>query len=280
MDSSKTYPAPVRKEVLPLLGAAMFGLLMTAVMVARTPSLASGTDFHSAARTRTVVKKLMKAPVHKAPEPLLSVVRQDDIRLNQQVIADQTLRSLPSHCRENLQNFYVNYDPSAANRGLGGESTIIIIGTVPDSEFRALLIHECGHVTDLGGLRGTPNGGATKFFDGATPIVANDPSVAFYALSWISATVKQPGTKNTDFVSGYAAADPFEDFAETFAYYALQKEAFQALAAKNPILKAKYDFMDQVVFAGTAPIAKGQYIPGKKVPWDVTKLPYVWHAKK
>ncbi len=258
----------------------MCGLLITAVMVARMPSLASGTDFHSAARTRTVVKKVIKAPVHKAPESLLRVVRQEDIRLKHQLIADQVLRSLPSQCRDSLQNFYVNYDRNAANRGLGGESTIIIMGSVPDDEFRALLIHECGHVTDLGGLRGTPNGGTTNFFDGATPIVANDPSVAFYALSWLSPTEHQPGTKNTDFVSGYAASDPFEDFAETFAYYTLQKDAFQKLAAKNPILKAKYDFMEKVVFAGNAPIAKGQYVPGKKVPWDVTKLPYVWHAKQ
>ncbi len=283
MHSFNSSPAPVRKAFHLLIGGTMLGVLVTGVMVARTNELASRSDIHAAAPqvvSKAPSVKPVILPVHKASAKLLPVVNQDDIIPRHRALADQVLRSLPSHCRDHLQNFYVNYDKNAANRGLGGESTIIIIGNVPDREFRALLIHECGHVADLGGLRGTIEGGKTSFFDGNTPIYANDPSVAFYAISWITPQINQPGTKESDFVSGYAASDPFEDFAEAYAYYALQKESFQQLAAKNPVIKAKYDFMDQVVFAGSTAVAKGQHVPSKKVPWDVTKLPYVWHAKR
>ncbi len=279
MHSFTSYPAPIRKAILLLAGGTMFGFLVAVVMVARSPSMASATDLHAAAPRFSVQRKVV-APAHKAPQRLLAVVDHEDILPKQRVIADQVLRSLPPSCRNNLENFYVNYDKNAANRGLGGEHTIIVIGHVPDREFRALIVHECGHVADLGGLRGTPAGGYTNFYDGHKPIYANDSSVAFYEISWITPVINQPGTKESDFVSGYAASDPFEDFAETFAYFALQQESFKKIAASNPVLKAKYDFMEQVVFAGSMSIAQGQYVPGKNIPWDVTKLPYVWHAKK
>lgn len=231
-------------------------------------------DIHSAAPSKIVVP-----PKHRAAA-ILPVVDQDDIRVNQRMLADQVLRALPSFCRDHLQNFYVLYEKNPKNRGLGGESTIIITGNVPDKEFMALLTHECGHVTDLGGIRGNPDSGETAFRDGNTPIYADDPSIRFYQISWLSATQRRKNAKDTDFVSGYAASDAFEDFAEAFAYYALQQKEFKRLAAKNPVLRAKYNFMEQVVFAETGPIANGSHIRGKRVPWDVTKLPYTWHAKR
>lgn len=283
MHSSKTYPTLVRKAVHLLLGGTMTGLLVTAVMVARTSLLTSKTDFHAAGPYLSTVSLSVKAtvvPPHKAPKSLLPVVNQDDILPRHRILADQVLRSLPPQCRNNLKNFYVNYDKNAAYRGLGGAETIIVIGTVPDHEFKALLIHECGHVTDLGGLKGTKKGGPTSFYDGKQAIYGNDPSVAFYSISWLTPVINQPGTKESDFVSGYASVNPFEDFAEAYAYYALQKEVFKKIAATNPVLKAKYDFMEQVVFGDTSSVASGQHVPGKKVPWDVTKLPFVWYAKR
>lgn len=283
MLSSKTYPALVRKAVHLLLGGTMTGLLLTAVMVARASFMASTTDLHAAGPTVSSASLSVKPTVvrpHKAPRSLLPVVDQDDILPRHRLLADQVLRSLPPQCRDNLKNFYVNYDKNAANRGLGGEQTIIVIGNVPDREFQALIIHECGHVTDLGGLRGSKQGGLTSFYDGNKPIYGNDTSVAYYAISWMTPEINHPGTKESDFVSGYSSADPFEDFAEAYAYYALQKEAFQKIAATNPVLKAKYDFMDQIVFAGSTPVTKGQYVPGKKIPWDVTKLPFAWTLKR
>jgi hypothetical protein len=277
--------SPVRFSALgrmttPIVGKAVFALLATAVMVAAAGSGARESGLHGAATGTPVfsVKAVVVKPRHAAAQ-LLPAVDHDDILMEDRILADKVLRALPAYCRDNLKNFYVNYDKYPGNRGLGGEDTIIVIKTTK-AEFMALITHECGHVTDLGGLRGTEESDTSNFYDGNTPIYQNDPSIAFYKISWITAEINQPKSKEVDFVSGYAAMDPFEDFAETFAFYALQKSSFQKLAARNPVLKAKYDFMDKVIFAGTPSVAQGKYIPGKKVPWDVTKLPYVWHAKK
>lgn len=232
----------------------------------------------ASAKGVAVGQKILVAKLHAAPT-LLPVVDQEDILPKHRILADRVLRALPSFCRDHLRNFYVNYEKNPKNRGLGGESTIIVTGNVPDSEFMALVIHECGHITDLGGIRGSDSRQKTLFADGSTPIYGDDPSVAFYSISWLSNTMMQPNPKDSDFVSGYAKSDPFEDFSESFAFYALQKKEFKRLAAKNAVLKAKYDFMDQIVFGGNE-IASSAYKRGKKAPWDVTKLPYVWHAKR
>lgn len=280
-------PRPAsRRSCLLLPGAAVVAGFLTAVSVASGNPVASVAQaLHGAASAPRFASSLSAKSVvvvkpHRSASTLLPAVDQDDIKSAQRILADQVLRALPSLCRDNLKNFYVNYDKKASNRGLGGEDTIIVVGNVPDNEFRALVTHECGHVTDLGGLRGTPSSGQSGFFDGNQPVFQNDPSVGFYQISWITVKISQPGSKDSDFVSGYAESDPFEDFAETFAFYELHKKEFQRLAAGNPVLKAKYDFMDSVVFSGNPEIASSTFRRGSRVPWDVTKLPYVWHARK
>lgn len=217
-------------------------------------------------------------PNHRSAN-LLPVVDQEDILLKHRVLADQVLRALPSQCRDNLHQFFVTYEKDPKSRGLGGASTIIVTGTVPDNEFMALIVHECGHVTDLGGMRGSLDGGTTAFVDGHTPMFGNDPSVPFYLLSWTDALTTKRGTAAKDFVSGYAQSDPYEDFAESFAFFALHKHQFKTIARRSSVLQAKYDFLDRIVFADTPVIAEGKST-GKSIPWDVTKLPYEWHAKQ
>lgn len=240
------------------------------------PVMAQGSsaepELHSAA-------KRVVRPRHRAPD-LLAVVKQPDIRANHQKLADTVLRALPRYCRESLQNLYVSYDPKNTNRGLGGESTIFVTGLVPDKEFMALITHECGHVADLGGLKGTMDAGMTEFFDGTTPIYANDVSLRFYRISWANAKTRKAGSKEKDFASGYATSDAFEDFAEAFAFYALQEKEFARLAKSNVILAQKYAFMRDVVFADSAPVGEGSFVRRNTVPWDVTRLPYEWHAKR
>ncbi|MEQ1849282.1 MAG: hypothetical protein ABL890_01690 [Candidatus Peribacteraceae bacterium] len=210
---------------------------------------------------------------------LLPVVRQKDIKPEHQKLADKVLRALPSGCRDNLKNFYVNYELNPKNRGLGGASTIIVTGNVPDAEFAALITHECGHVIDLGALRGTKESGMSAFVDGSTPMYNNDPSVQYYSISWTNAHTKKTSVKEADFVSGYGASDIFECFAEAFAFFALQNKEFQRLAKTNPALKAKYEFMRDVVFKNTPPLSEGSYVRELRTPWDVTLLPYQLHAK-
>jgi len=281
-----------RKASVPLIiWALALGVLIPGEpMVSEIPNDASdhAREEHEAAYSPRVIARrnkrmLARTTTASAAPSLLPVVMQKDIRPEHQVLADGVLRALPSSCANNLKNFYVNYDPNNKNRGLGGASTIIISGNVPTAEFAALLIHECGHVVDLGGIRGTPENGLSAFVDGSTPMFRNDPSVAFYSLSWTNATTKKADATEAHFVSGYSASDAFEDFAETFAFYALQKREFARLAKSNPILAAKYNFMEQVVFRGSSEIASGQFTRGARAPWDVTLLPYEvpqgWHAK-
>lgn len=245
--------------------------LDSAHAASRTPRFFTQT----ASANVVTVKKVVVTPQKPAASMLLPVVDQTDIKMRNRILADKVLRALPSFCRANLKNFYVNYDKNAANRGLGGASTMIVIDA-PDAEFQSLIIHECGHVTDLGGLRGTPASGQSNFFDGNTPIYNDDPSVAFYTLSWVNPTTMKKGARDADFISGYAKSDPFEDFAESYVFFALQREEFSRLAKTNPILRAKYDFMERVVFSGTPSFATGLYVRGNTIDWDVTKMPYEW----
>jgi len=278
----------LRRSSLLVVIAVVIGLMMAGTSVAPAPTVASTkTEEHDAARrarfTRTAQAVDLPAQIVIKPQKssaLLPVVDKEDIEPKHRILADNVLRALPRDCRENLKNFYVNYDKNASNRGLGGADTIIIIGTVPDDEFRALLIHECGHVTDIGGLRGTPESGLSGFFDGNTPIYQNDASVAFYHISWIRGGVYQPNSKDSDFVSGYSESDPFEDFAETYAFYALHKEEFKKLTISNRVLNAKYNFMERYIFTNTPSIASGTFTRDSRIPWDITKLPFVWVGER
>lgn len=210
------------------------------------------------------------------PPTLLPVVRHPDIRSDHQALLSETLRALPEVCQRSLKNLYVRYD-HPSERGLSGKDTIILSGNVPAAELRALFLHEFGHITDLGCLRGTPDSGVSSFRDGPETIFRNDPSTGFYRISWRGATTQKPTSSREDFVSGYAAKDAFEDFAETFAYVILQPEAFATRAQKNTVLQQKLLWMHKHIFLGAKPIAMGNAWNGT-IPWDVTKLRYTVYS--
>ncbi|MFH1444847.1 MAG: hypothetical protein ABIG34_05705 [Candidatus Peregrinibacteria bacterium] len=221
---------------------------------------------------------VQKAPA--APKVLqhtfLSVVDQPDIQERHKIIADEVLRLLPTSCTNQLKNFYVRYD-KPERRGLAGKSTIILDGTLPDKEFRAVLIHEAlGHVFDLGCLVGSPLAGDSIFKDGNEPIFRDDPSLSFYRISWFDSTHQRSETRPEDFVSGYSTSDPFEDLAESAIYYLLQNEAFTQRALTNSVLASKLKWLQAFLPVNPAIVAT----PGEgwdgSVPWDVTKLAYTW----
>ncbi|OGJ69943.1 hypothetical protein A3H90_00970 [Candidatus Peribacteria bacterium RIFCSPLOWO2_02_FULL_55_36] len=215
-----------------------------------------------------------------APLPanaLLSVVNHPNIRSDHQILLSNTIRALPGQCQASLRNLYVRYD-RPNERGLAGKGTIILSGNVRNAELRALFVHEFGHITDLGCLSGTPESGPSLFHDGPEIIFQNDPSTSFYRISWVQETTRKLGSSPEDFVSGYAAKDAFEDFAETFAYFVLQPEAFKTRAQGNIALQKKWTWMQEYVFQKTPSIASGK--PWNNVlPWDVTKIFYTWHGE-
>jgi|GEM_PF-571897 len=231
------------------------------------------------AEKRTEARKTQVKPA--APKQrLLTALDKPDIEMRHKLIANNVLMSLPETCRDTLQNFYVRYQ-KPENRGLAGKSVMILDGTVPDEEFRALFVHESGHNWDLGCLTGSADSGKSSFSDGDEAIYKNDPSLGFYQISWLTSEVQRSDTRNEDFVSGYASYNIFEDFAESFAYFVLQNDAFAKRAQDNVALARKYIWLRDVLFQGNIPqIASGKSVWKGKVPWDITKLEYVWNAKE
>ncbi|MDA1208847.1 MAG: hypothetical protein O2904_02330 [bacterium] len=201
-------------------------------------------------------------------------VQSDDILMKHQIIVSEALYKMPVRCQSALENFYVRYD-NPEHRGLGGKSTIILTGGVGDDEFRALFLHEFGHMVDLGCLQGTQDAGVSIFRDGDEIMFNNDPSVSFYAISWKNNETHHDGITDLDFVSGYANWDMFEDFAESFTYYSLHRRAFYNRALENPILAKKYNW-----FVRNLPelqvSAQTEHVWAGQIPWDTTKLAYNW----
>ena len=147
-------------------------------------------------------------------------------------------------------------------------------------EFRALLVHEFGHVMDLGCLQGNASAGATAFKDGGDIMYNDDPSVQFYEISWTASNVQKAGMKPQDFVTGYASWDVFEDFAESLAYYVFQRDAFMERAKSNTAMAAKFRWIETYVFPNGKTLGQGLHTWTGEVPWDSTKLPYNWTVNR
>jgi len=120
-------------------------------------------------------------------------------------------------------------------------------------EYLAVWIHEFGHFVDLYFLE-------KKGF--------TDISNYFYTISWESTKVLKPWLKQTDFVSGYAMTNKYEDFAESFTYFILHNADFFKKAEKSKLLKAKYNFFNTYVFK------EKQYIWTNFSEWNEVKSYY------
>jgi hypothetical protein len=187
----------------------------------------------------------------------------------------RTLKSLPPEPVRKLKNLTL-YCSDDGRRGLGGGTTIILrCQNVTDEELVGVLVHEMGHIADTGVLNGTAAEGESGYMDGGNVIYKDDPSVKFYNLSFnTDGKIKEDATEY-DFVSGYAKSDPFEDFAESYAYYILHGSEFRVLMQTNVILTTKYNFLKTEVFNGK------EYFNGddkeadaQERSYDVTVLPY------
>jgi hypothetical protein len=129
-----------------------------------------------------------------------------------------------------------------------------------DFEFIKLLVHEISHYVDIFYLRSTET--------------TRDPSALFYAISWKDKTTKKSTQTLANFISGYAATNQYEDFAESLTFYIFHNEEFADRAIKNDALREKYLFISRYVFADDTYIGTDFTIG--KMPsylWDTTKLP-------
>ncbi len=160
----------------------------------------------------------------------------------------ETILALPKWHTDALNTLEIRNE-SNISRGLSSAKKIILhISSIESSdELQSVFIHEMGHIVDLGAITGT-RGNRTHFKDGNTPVLSDDLSVKFYEISWNATMTKKQNSKRTDFVSGYAQTDCFEDFAESYLFYRLHGEKFRALAQNSSLLQAKYNFIKQYVF--------------------------------
>lgn len=182
---------------------------------------------------------------------------------------------LEPECLEQLRTFSVLYD-HPQHRGLAGKGVIFISGTVPDQEFIGLMMHEgLGHYRDITCVIGTPASGTSEFHDGDAAVYNDDPSVAFYRISWLNEKTRKPDALKGDFVTGYSyEADNFEDLAESVAYYMTQETAFRERAVKNAVLAEKLAWLGKYMPKKTN-VATGSEWDGA-ITWDATKLGFTW----
>jgi hypothetical protein len=128
-----------------------------------------------------------------------------------------------------------------------------------DSEFLKLFLHELAHFVDIYILKN---------------IWGKDLSHNFYTISWQNPNTKRAWQKQINFVSGYAATNQYEDFAESFVFYVFHNRVFEDRALRDDIMRQKYLFFQQYVFPNGT-FVDTDFSLGK-IPtytWDTTKLP-------
>jgi hypothetical protein len=185
-----------------------------------------------------------------------------------------TLQKLPIEHLTTLKKLVFFYQ-KGERRGYASEDALFMrCQDMSDEVFVAVLVHEVGHIVDLGLLRSEKTQSLSKFMDGSKPVYQDDPSVKFYSISFVDEKNLLLDSNRNDFVSDYAMTDPFEDFAETYAFYVLQGEKFREVAAENQTLNRKYQFMKEFVFVGNEFDFGVSTAFDYKTVFDVTILPY------
>ncbi len=147
-------------------------------------------------------------------------------------------------------------------------------------EFAKVLTHELWHTVDLGLIQGKNNSAFDPLFTefGKLAFRIDDPSLAYYALSWDGETVRKSAGGEQNFCSWYGASNPFEDFAECFNAYLNHHQYMYVLAQSDPIINKKYQFFANLfdgdyIYSSSRDVATARtYIKTQKRPWDTTKL--------
>lgn len=130
-----------------------------------------------------------------------------------------------------------------------------------DTEFAKLFVHELAHYIDI-----------YVFFSNG---IWRDISDDFYTISWQSPTAKRSKQGTMDFVSGYAATNQYEDFAESFVFYIFHNATFADRAYRSESMRQKYLFFANSVFSNG--YFQGTDYSIGVVPsyvWDTTKVAY------
>ena len=197
-----------------------------------------------------------KSPNSSSNSPDLSVESDSDSYpttsdINHcKMLVYKTLNALPEDHYKELDDLVLTYT-NDGRRGYGGAHKVILrCSDVEDSELTGVLVHEIGHVVDIGLYKGSPRTGKSNYYDGQIPIYRDDLSLDFYNINWIDSENQKESSDKLDFVTGYSKTDAFEDFAESYAFYIFQGDTFREMTEYNDKLSQKYDFLKENVFDG------------------------------
>ncbi|HEY5714486.1 MAG TPA: hypothetical protein VIT68_03995 [Candidatus Gracilibacteria bacterium] len=231
----------------------------------------------------TVGQALMPAEIAyaRANDPARFVLTlkeafDQDIDQRQANLVFRTLSLFPERFYKSLNNVTLYFQKNNRSpRGRANSQKIVLeAGKMSDPEMLAVLIHELGHVYDLGTAQGTRRAASSAFkFKNGEAVKSDDPSLKFYTLAWSSSTRYRGGIDRVnDFISTYGASSPFEDFGEAFVFYVLHGEEFVKRARSNEILKAKYKYLWEAFSGQRFAFGSNQAYP--KTFFDATKLSY------
>jgi len=188
-------------------------------------------------------------------------------------IAREVLSSIPESQTRSLTRIIGEHGKDA-KRGLASfKSMYIGIDNIEtDEEFRRVFIHELGHILDLGGLKASSRKIDSGFRDGSNVIYNTDASLDFYTLCWDTEHDLSGQCSDLDFVSEYAQADSFEDFAESYLLFVENNESFVEMAKESEVLQKKYNFFAETVFNGKFENTAKAELPKEDRVWDLTKV--------
>lgn len=195
------------------------------------------------------------------------------IPLELQDIFNTATQNIPCYLLQSLQRVEIFEDQTHQFPRAMANARIIKVrkDALNDPEIVAVLIHELGHVVDLGGLNSREKKDFSEFKDGNITFYEDDLSLKYYSISW-TAQGKKIDSSKLDFVGGYGSYDMFEDFAEGFLLYINHGKYFKALAYQNNDVRKKYLFFKKYIFDGkefeTGRVPENLLIR----EWDITRI--------
>jgi len=143
---------------------------------------------------------------------------------------------------------------------VSGNALILSSKIVSESESIKVFVHELGHIIDIYYLPQHEDG--------------SDISDDFYTISWQDYNVKKQEAKLSNFVSGYALSNKYEDFAESFTFYVFHNDEFIRRAKNDSVLAKKYRFFQENIFEGTEFLSTNFATDKiKSYNWDATRIP-------
>lgn len=203
---------------------------------------------------KNIPKKIVKK------DPLTIAFNPDYVKIDNNIVnrLKEVIQSSYFQSKVTPLNLVLDSERQEPRGQVTGNKLILSTAIPNDSEQLKVFVHELGHIIDIFYLKKG---------------LFSDPSDTFYTISWESFNTKKKGQKITNFVSGYALSNKYEDFAESFAFYVFHNEDFALRAKKDPILQRKYNFFGSYIFEKDSFIGTSFGIDVlKSYNWDTTKI--------